>query len=181
MTSTHLASALATIPGPDDRGGAPVTLLGYGAATAVVAAAGAQFAPAGGRPGATWYRSLDKPPFTPPNALFGPVWTALYALSAASATRVRRAEDPSGGFERNRALRWWWTQTALNGAWTPLFFGARKPKLALADLAALLVALAAYTRSAAKIDRPAAALITPYLAWTAFAGALNAEIVRRNR
>jgi Tryptophan-rich sensory protein (mitochondrial benzodiazepine receptor homolog) len=71
-------------------------------------------------------------------------------------------------------------QLAANAVWTPIFFGARRPALALADLAALLALLAAYTSQAAKSDRPAAGLFAPYIAWVLFAGVLNFEIVRLN-
>jgi tryptophan-rich sensory protein len=68
----------------------------------------------------------------------------------------------------------------LNAAWTPLFFGERAGTVALADITALDVAIVGYLRAAWKVDRPAALAVTPYLAWTLFASALNAELVRRN-
>lgn len=151
-----------------------LTALGFGAATAAAAALGSRYTPSGdiGR----WYDSLDKPPFTPPNATFPVVWTTLYLMMAVSAFRVSQGEGP----ERKRALGLWGTQLALNAAWSPLFFGARNPPLALADLAVLLAAIAAYTKTASRIDRPAAWMMAPYLGWVAFAGVLNAEIARRN-
>jgi len=85
---------------------------------------------------------------------------------------------PSG--ERTRALRLWWTQLALNGGWSPLFFGAHRPRLALLDLGALTSTVAVYTRTAAKVDPAAAWLMAPYLAWLGYAGWLNVGIVRRN-
>lgn len=124
-----------------------------------------------------WYRRLERPSWTPPDALFGPVWTALYATVAASGYRVWRA-SPSRA--RSRALALWAAQLALNGAWTPLFFGAHRPRAALADLGLLLAAIGAYASQAAKVDRPAAWMMAPYGAWCAFATALNADIVIRN-
>lgn len=124
-----------------------------------------------------WYRRLDKPGFMPPRAVFPMVWTALYALMAASAWRVAR--QPSSP-ERNRALGLWLVQLALNAAWTPLFFGARRPAAALADIGLLLPAIGMYTAASARVDKPAAWMMAPYLAWVGFASALNAEIVRRN-
>jgi translocator protein len=143
---------------------------GLGAATAAAAFLGSRFNPSGDR--GLWYESLDKPPFTPPNAVFPIVWTALYAAMAVSAFRVWKTGD-------RRALPWWAAQLALNAAWSPIFFGAQSPKLALADLIALFVAIAGYTNEARKADRPAAWMMAPYLVWVAFAGALNAEIARR--
>ena len=61
-----------------------------------------------------------------------------------------------------------------------MFFGARNPELALADLVALFAAIAGYTNQARKADKPAAWMMAPYLVWVAFAGVLNAEIARRN-
>jgi len=125
-----------------------------------------------------WYRRLEKPPFTPPGAVFPMVWTALYALMAASAWRV--AQRPASP-QRNRALGLWLVQLALNAAWTPLFFDARRPAAALADIGLLLPAIAAYTAASARVDKPAAWMMAPYLGWVGFASAINAEIVRRNR
>ncbi|HET9612238.1 MAG TPA: TspO/MBR family protein [Acidimicrobiales bacterium] len=154
-----------------------VALAGFGAVVAAAAVGGALVGPR--RPETMrWYRSLAKPPFQPPAAVFGPVWTGLYAAIAVSGWRVWRRPD---GPERTRALRLWGAQMAANAAWTPLFFGARRPGLALGDLTAQLSSTAGYTASAARVDGPAAALMAPYLGWTAFAGLLNAEILRRNR
>jgi tryptophan-rich sensory protein len=121
---------------------------------------------------------LRKPPFQPPSWLFAPVWTALYGLIATSGYRVWKAPRSK---ERTRALALWGSQLALNTAWSPLFFGLRKKKLALADLVVLLGTVAAYAETTRKVDKPAAAMMGPYLAWLAFAGVLNEEIVRRNR
>ena len=101
--------------------------------------------------------------------------TAL-TLGVASDGTPRTAESR----ERDRALRLWWTQLAFNGAWSPLFFSAHRPGWALADLAALAGSLSAYVVTAKRVDASAARLVYPYLAWVAFAGVLNAEIVRRN-
>ncbi len=146
----------------------------FAAATAAAAALGAGSTRRGR---GAWYRALSKPAGQPPPQVFGPVWTTLYGLMSVSAYRIFRA-GPS--LERSRALHLWWTQLALNGAWSPLFFGARRPRLALADLVALTVAVADYTRTAGKVDRPAAWLMTPYLGWLGYAGWLNLGIVRKN-
>jgi translocator protein len=152
-------------------------LAGFGAIATATAVGGALVGP--GRPTVmAWYRTLRKPPFTPPSGLFGPVWTLLYALIAVSGWRVwRRPDSP----ERTRALALWAAQMAANAAWTPLFFGARRPTAALVDLGAQVAATAGYVAQAARVDTPAAALMAPYLGWTTFAGVLNTEIVRRNR
>jgi len=106
-----------------------------------------------------------------------PVWTVLYAQMAYSAQRVDRSSDPA----RRRALALWWVQLGLNAAWTPIFFGARRPGAAAVVIGALLPAAAATAAASAGIDRRAGLLYAPYLAWSAYAAALNVEIWRRNR
>lgn len=148
----------------------------FAGAVASSAALGSRFNPGRGET-REWYDSLEKPSFNPPNGVFPIVWTTLYALMAASAYR---AATRGSGRARSLSLGLWGTQLALNAAWSPLFFGAKKPRWALADLAALLGAIAAYTTVVRKVDAKAALMMAPYLAWVAFAGVLNAEIVRRN-
>ena len=166
-------------PDPPDRPPrrrAGAALAGFAAVAAATAAGGALVGPA--RPATLrWYDGLAKPPFQPPRQAFGPVWSVLYATIAVSGWRTwRRPDSP----ERTRALRLWGVQMAANAAWTPLFFGARRPRPALADLTVQLASTVGYVATASRVDRPAAAMLAPYVAWTAFAGALNAEIVRRN-
>lgn len=160
-----------------EREGNLLALAGFGAAVTGAALVGARVGPDRAKT-KRWYRRLKKPGFTPPRVVFPAVWTVLYALMALSAYRVwRQGSSPA----RKRALAFWWAQLAANAAWSPLFFGAKRPRAALADLAVLLPLLSAYTRESGRIDRTAAMLVTPYLGWTAFAAALNEEIVRSNR
>jgi benzodiazapine receptor len=126
---------------------------------------------------ATWYPGLRKPSWTPPSQAFGPVWTVLYAQMAYSAQRAARSSDPG----RRRALALWWLQLGLNGAWTPVFFGARRPGAGAVVIGALLPAVAATAVASARVDRRAGLLYAPYLAWSTYAAALNLEIWRRNR
>lgn len=137
----------------------------YGGAVAAAAAAGGL---ATSRAVDTWYRRLDKPPWTPPARVFGPVWTLLYAQMATSAVLAR---------DRPRARTLWWTQLALNASWSPLFFGARRVGAAGIVAGALVPAVAA---TAVASGRRGVAY-APYLAWSAYAAALNASIWRRNR
>ena len=124
-----------------------------------------------------WFKRLDKPPFQPPDKLFGPVWSVLYPAIAWSGYRTFRA-PPSPA--RTRALAFWVTQLGLNAAWSPLFFGLHRPKASLADSTLLLAAASNYTRLAREVDKPAAIAMLPYLGWLTFATVLNADIVRRN-
>ncbi len=149
--------------------------------SAVIAAAliGSAFAPsARNRSVQRWYGRLEKARFQPPPAVFGPVWTALYAAIAISGYRVYRAPMTKA---RRRALILWWAQMLMNTAWSPLFFGARRPRASLADLTGTGIATIAFAHAARSVDRTAARLAIPYLAWLAFAGYLNAEVVRKNR
>lgn len=131
------------------------------------------------RRGMGWsYGLLKKPSWQPPPRVFGPVWTVLYGLMAGAGYRVWKSAPGPG---RNRALALWATQLGLNAAWSPLFFGRKRPRAALADLALLLPAVAATTAASARVDGKAGAMLAPYLAWTGFATALNRGIVRKNR
>ncbi|HEX4353459.1 MAG TPA: TspO/MBR family protein [Polyangiales bacterium] len=150
----------------------------FGGAAFAAAATGAWASPARSTATRLWFWRLRKPPFQPPARVFGPVWSALYPAVALSGYRAWRAE-PS--IDRRRALRWWGVQMGLNGLWSPLFFGAKEPRASLVDSALLFASTGNYARHARKIDKPAAWLALPYLAWLGFATVLNAEIVRRNR
>jgi tryptophan-rich sensory protein len=152
--------------------------IGFGALAYGAAALGALTMRGKGAPERPWFRTLKKPQFQPPNWLFGPVWTVLYGTIAYSGYRIWKQPSSS---ERTRALALWGTQLALNAAWTPLFFGARKPGAALVDIGVLDAAAGAYTAAAAQVDPTAAKLMGPYLAWLGYATALNGSIVALNR
>jgi len=124
-----------------------------------------------------WYRSLRKPPQTPPAWVFGPAWTGLYALSAWSVWRIWRSPASR---PRRAALTLWGLQHGMNAAWSPIFFGAHRPRAALVDLVAMFTAATAYAVAAAKVDRTAAGLIAPYVGWLAYAGSINAGVVVLN-
>lgn len=152
-----------------------VALPGFLAAVAVVAVVGGLAAGSA----AQTYRALELPPFAPPSWLFGPVWTVLYVMMAVAAWLVWR-ELPEGT-RWSRSLTLWSVQLALNLAWTPLFFAAGLYVVALVEILALLVVLALTALAFRRTSPPAAALLVPYLAWVAFATALNAGIVVLNR
>ena len=152
-----------------------LALAGFGLLTAGVAWYASRYSKAGNQD--SWYRNLDKPGFTPPDAVFPAVWTTLYAMIAWSGWRVWSAA-PSR--DRNRALRLWISQLAANAKWSKLFFGQHQKTLALADILALEGAVISYITAARRVDRAAANAFIPYAAWIAFAAVLNAEIVRRN-
>jgi translocator protein len=127
-----------------------------------------------------WYRTLDKPPFTPPDAVFGPAWALLYANQAVAAWLVWRGDAARAEYDVP-ALTSYWAQLSLNLGWTLLFFGLRRPAWALVEIAALWLAIAVTIREFARRHRFAAALLLPYLAWVSYAAVLNAAIWWRNR
>jgi translocator protein len=130
-----------------------------------------------------WYRSLDRPAWTPPDAAFGPVWTALYLLMGVAGARVWLAHGHGAGRPDHPvavALALYAVQLQLNLAWSWLFFDRRRIDLALADIVALDAAIALTAAAFARVRPEAGALLLPYLAWSTFATALNAELLRRN-
>jgi benzodiazapine receptor len=125
-----------------------------------------------------WYRSLQRPAWQPPGAAFGPAWTTLYGLlSLASARVLDRMDDPR---ERRAFAAAFGTNLVLNPAWNWLFFKARRPRWALAEIVLLEASTVDLTRRAGRADPTAATMLVPYAGWVAFATALNAAIARRN-
>ncbi|MFC4117210.1 TspO/MBR family protein [Nonomuraea zeae] len=125
-----------------------------------------------------WYRTLRKPRWQPPSQAFGLVWTPLYGLIAYSGARALTEETEEDG--RARLRRAFALNLALNAAWTPLFFAARAPRLALADIVALNASNVVLVRRFLRADRRAGLALLPYAAWTLFATALNVSIAVRN-
>lgn len=121
---------------------------------------------------AEWYPTLDKPPWTPPNAAFGPIWTVLYAAMAVAAWDVARR----GAREARPALALYLLQLGLNLLWSPVFFAWHLLGPALGVITALWVAIAACIVGFWRHSRLAAALMVPVLGWVTVAWSLNAWI-----
>ena len=126
----------------------------------------------------TWYPTLTKPTWTPPNAVFGPMWTFLYFAMAVAAWRVWRAQSGTAG---TAVLRSYGAQLCLNVLWSVLFFGLRRPDLALVDIAALWIVLTIFWVRSWHVDVVARVLWGTYVAWVSFAAALNAAVWHLNR
>ena len=125
-----------------------------------------------------WYRHLDKPAWQPPGAAFGPAWTTLYGLMAvASARTLDRLEEPG---DRRAFATAFGANLMLNAGWNWLFFKARRPRWALAEILLMEASTLDLTRRAAQVDRGAAKMLIPYAGWVVFATALNASIAARN-
>ncbi|KAB1186958.1 MULTISPECIES: TspO/MBR family protein [Haloferax] len=117
----------------------------------------------------SWYGTLVRPWFAPPNWVFGPVWVTLFALMGVAAFLVSRSDNP----RRRRALAVFVGQLVVNVSWSFAFFGLESPAAGLAVIVVLLAAIVATMREFALVDWRAAALLVPYLAWVSFATVLN--------
>ncbi len=126
----------------------------------------------------TWYPALLKPAGTPPGWVFGPAWTTLYLLMGTAAWLVWRQRSAS---DVTLALALFFAQLALNATWSFVFFGMRRPGLALLEILVLLAAIIAMMANFAPLSRLAFWLMTPYVAWVSYATFLNFSIWRLNR
>lgn len=126
----------------------------------------------------TWYMTLNKPTFAPPNWIFGPVWTTLYLLMGISLYLILQ----EGWKKRSvrTAAKYFMVQLGLNFIWTPLFFGLRSPLLGLIIISILLIFIILTMKKFAGISKVAFYLLIPYLIWVSFATILNAAIVVLN-
>jgi len=126
-----------------------------------------------------WYDQLNKPFFTPPNYIFGPVWIALYLLMAISVFLVwnKGLDKP----DIRKALIYFVIQLALNAAWTPLFFGLHLICMAFLEIILLLLTILITLTVFNRISRYATLLLVPYFMWVCFAAILNGVICYMNR
>jgi tryptophan-rich sensory protein len=127
---------------------------------------------------AGWYASLSKPVFNPPNWIFAPVWTCLYALMAFAVWRVWMVPAHLPG--RSTALIFFYLQLAFNAAWSWAFFALHSPALGLVDIIPQLILILMTICSFHRIERTAAYSLLPVAFWVAFATLLNFEIWRLN-
>ncbi len=126
----------------------------------------------------TWYAALNKPSFTPPNWIFGPIWILLYIMMGIAAGIVW-----SKGFYHKwvkTALYHFGFQLLLNAAWSIFFFGLQNPLIALLDIIALFILLLFTIKWFTVVNSTAAYLLIPYVVWVAFATALNFGIWQLN-
>ncbi len=129
---------------------------------------------------ATWYPTLIKPGFNPPNWIFAPVWSMLYVMMGVAAGLVwNRIESEKEAVKK--ALLFFAIQLALNALWSFLFFGLMNPMLAGLEIIILWLMIYETYLQFAKINKIAGYLLLPYLAWVSFATVLNASIWWLNR
>lgn len=148
-----------------------IGLASFVAACFLVALTGAFF-----RPG-EWYEGLNKPSWQPPNWLFAPVWTVLYVMIAVSGWLVWRKAGFAGA---GLPLAVYAVQLILNAAWSPIFFGLRRPDLAFIEIILLWASVVATLALFHPIQAVATLLLAPYLAWVSFAAVLNFVVWRLN-
>jgi tryptophan-rich sensory protein len=141
-----------------------------------------------------WYRGLVQPPWKPPDVVFGPVWTLLYTLTAWAGARTWWAAGSPAGVDglgpqaaaalarrrQQTVLAAFLVNAVLNVLWSVLFFLARRPDWALIEIVLLTASVLWLMALCARLDRLAARLLLPYLAWVLFAATVNAGVVRLN-
>lgn len=125
-----------------------------------------------------WYAGLRKPPWQPPDLLFGPVWTLIYALTAAAGAQAWW--HATGPRARQNVLIVLACNAVLNVVWSLLFFRLHRPDWALVEVVPLWLSIVAMMVVLGRMRRIAALLLLPYLLWVAFAALLNAAVVRLN-
>jgi translocator protein len=125
----------------------------------------------------TWYATLNKPVFNPPNWIFGPVWTALYVLMGISLFMIWKS--PAGD-SRNFALAIFGIQLVLNFAWTFIFFYFKQTGWAFFEIILVWLSVLAMIIIFYRISKPAALMQIPYLLWVSFATILNGSIWNLN-
>lgn len=126
----------------------------------------------------TWYSTLNKPIFSPPNWIFGPVWTFLYLLMGISLYIIWNKNLRNKNKEK--AMKTFILQLILNLLWSLVFFGLHQPLLAFITIVILWISIFVTIKYFYRISKPAAYLLIPYLLWVSFASLLNLFIVGLN-
>ncbi|MBN1503830.1 MAG: tryptophan-rich sensory protein [Candidatus Eisenbacteria bacterium] len=148
-----------------------LALLGWLALSFAAGFVGSRFTPS------EWYQQLAKPSWTPPGAVFAPVWSVLYIMMGVAAWLVWR----NGEFSRVATpLTLFIVQLVLNALWSYFFFGLQKPGLAFLDIVVLWVLIVLTLITFWRVSAAAGVLFIPYLAWVTFASFLNFAVWRMN-
>lgn len=121
---------------------------------------------------ATWYVTLNKPFFNPPNYLFGPVWTVLYLMMGISLGMIINAKHSN----KNKSLIIFSIQLVLNFFWSVIFFSLQSPGWAAIEIITLWLSIIYMLLNFYKINKWAGLLQIPYLLWVTFASVLNISI-----
>ncbi len=127
----------------------------------------------------TWYQTLQRPSFAPPNWLFGPVWTLLYFMQGISLYLIRQSQAES--VAKLIAGSFFYIQLGFNLFWSILFFGFKNPFAGLLEIGFLVISVVFTIISSIRVSKTAALLLLPYLAWISFASYLNFAVYQLNR
>jgi len=127
----------------------------------------------------SWYQSIQKPEWNPPNWVFAPVWTILYIMMGIALYLVWKSNSPSK--QKNKAISFWIIQMVLNFFWTFIFFGQQQIAGALIEIFLLWLAIFITIILFSKINKLSAWLLVPYISWVSFAALLNFAIWQLNR
>lgn len=127
----------------------------------------------------TWYRTLEKPMWNPPDWIFGPVWTVLYIMMGVASWQIWRLGTEKQ--EVRDALGLYGAQLVLNTAWSLIFFGMRRIGLAFGEIIALWALIVVTANKFYTLKKSAGLLLVPYLLWVTFATILNARIWQLNQ
>lgn len=125
----------------------------------------------------TWFTTLNKPSFNPPNYLFAPVWTILYALMGIALYLVWQSKSK----EKTLAYTIFFTQLFLNILWSIIFFGLKAPGVAFIEIVILWIAIILNIIYFWKINKYAGIILFPYIFWVSFASVLNYSIYLLNK
>lgn len=148
-------------------------VLAAGAAATVIAVLGGTMTDIG-----PWYQGLKKPDWQPPDWIFGPAWTVIFALAALSGATAWR--DAPTEASREWVIGLFAVNGLLNILWTALFFRLHRPDWALVEVFFLWLSILAPILVFSRYSRTASLLLVPYLAWVSFAAYLNYTIVKLN-
>lgn len=124
-----------------------------------------------------WYITLKKPSFNPPGWVFGPVWTFLYITIAISGWIIWNKKETNV----KSIIIIFSIQILLNGLWSPIFFGMKKPELAFYEICFLLISIIAYIILSWPVSKKSSLLFIPYFIWVSFATVLNYNIWQLNK
>lgn len=124
----------------------------------------------------TWYVTLNKPWFTPPNWLFGPMWITLYTLMGLATFWISEKKTK----QSKSAVKFFLVHLLVNALWSPVFFGLKQVFLALVIIAIMWVMIVLLIGKYGKIDKKAGLALVPYLMWVSVATALNVAILVLN-
>jgi translocator protein len=127
----------------------------------------------------SWYAGLKKPPYTPPNWAFGPVWTTLYVLMGISVFLVWQKGLTTDG--ASPAFILFWIQLVLNALWSIIFFGMKSRGGGVIAIVVLWLLTLATIITSFRVSAWAGALLIPYIIWVSIASYLNIGVWLLNK